>query len=465
MRDIFVLVLLILLAPIAFFRPFFGVLAWTWVSYMTPVGYAWGWGRYVPQGTILAIPTIAGLFFTSKRRNVPKVRETILLAVLWIWFAITTIHVWQSSIFVHHLSDTLSSFFAVSKTIFMIFIATVLVTNRKRLHWWYLVTCGSIGLFAIKGAIFGLRTGGDFRIYGPPNSMISDNNDFALAVNMCLPMFLYMAQDEPSRWIRLALRTTFLFGVGAVILSYSRGGLLGLLAVGAILLFQARHKLRTIAAVGALALVIFSIAPGQWMTRMETIPTAAHTDPSAEGRITAWRLATLLALDHPILGGGFETYTPEMYKHYGIQGNIKDLGWTKEAIGPHSIYFETLAEQGFVGLFFYLILLLSCLLTSWRVRRWTRRHKSLRPWRPYCDMVIASTLAYATSGAFLGRAYFPLFYQLVATTIILFSLAQRELRELREKELAIELSSGSEGLAAADEPFNLTNSDQNVAIP
>jgi len=42
-------------------------------------------------------------------------------------------------------------------------------------------------------------------------------------------------------------------------------------------------------------------------------------------------------------------------------------------------------------------------------------------------MLLASLFAYAVSGAFLGFAYFGLFYQIVATTVILKFLAEREI--------------------------------------
>jgi probable O-glycosylation ligase (exosortase A-associated) len=458
MRDIVVTIFLILLAPLAFYRPFVGLLLWTWITYMSPGQYTWSyWARHVPQGVIVAAPTIAGFLLTRQRRRVPVTRETLLLGLLWLWFGITTIHVWLSPFFVHHLPDTLIALFEVSKTLFMIFLATALVTNRKRLHWWFLVTAGSIGLFAIKGTIFGLVSGGDFRVYGPPHSMITDNNDLALAINMCLPMFLYLARVERSRWLRRFLQISFLGGVGTVILSYSRGGLVAMLGVCCILLFQAKHKLRSVLAVAFMGILIFSLAPEKWFARMQTIPTAAHTDPSVEGRLAAWRLARLLAADHPILGGGFETYTPELYEHYGILGNIHELTWTTRATGPHSIYYEILAEQGYVGLFLFLALMLSCVLTCWKIKRWTRRHVSLQAWRPYCDMTIASIFAYAVGGAFLGRAYFPIFYQLVAATIVLSAAVRYELRQVTQVRVPAKFAMADAGIVSAQEGFTQTS--------
>jgi probable O-glycosylation ligase (exosortase A-associated) len=428
MRDIVAAIILLLLAPIGFFHPYLGLLAWTWVSYMTPALYAWSWATKIPQGVVIAVPTIIGLVFTHKRQAVPFTRETLLLVLLLFWFTLSTIHVWQSPEFAYHLPRSLAAFTDVLKTFLMIFVALMLITDRKKLRWWLLLTAGTLGLLAAKGAIQGLLAGGEVRIYGPPHSMITDNNDFALAMNMCLPMFVYLAQNETSRRIRLFLRLGFVFGVISIVLTYSRGGLVGLAAVLLVLLFQGRHKLRSLVGVALLLIVIFAAAPGKWIERMQTIPTAAQTDQSAQARLVSWRLGTLLALDHPFFGGGFDAYTPQLYQRYGIP-----TGYI--AHSSHSIYFEALADHGFVGLSLFLALLFSCLWTCWRVKRRALRYPSLAHWRPYCDMVIASILAYAAGGAFLGRAYLVLYYQLVTATIIISAAARQELRQLHEERI------------------------------
>jgi O-antigen ligase len=98
--------------------------------------------------------------------------------------------------------------------------------------------------------------------------------------------------------------------------------------------------------------------------------------------------------------------------------------------GPHSIYFQTLGEQGFVGLGLFLGLLGSCGLSLWRMARLSRHVPSLNWAGPYAYMLGTSLLAYMVSGAFLPRAYFDFFYTLVATVIIMNLICQKELRDL-----------------------------------
>ena len=436
MRDIVLAIILVVLAVVALARPFFGLLGWTWYGYFSPNQFVWGWARRIPGGEVLAIPTILGLLATPERKIPPVTRETLLLIVLWLWFGITTLNVVHSPLLAHHLADTIAQFLQVTKMFLMIFVALILVIDKDKLRWWYLVTAGCFIVLCLKGAIWGVLTGGKFVVYGPTRSMIGDNNDFALAVNISIPMIYYLAQTETSPRLKLALRVSLPFAVLAVLLTYSRGGLLGLGVVLVVLVLQSRQKVRGLSIMFGLILLVFIVAPGKWIERMESIRTAAQTDPSARSRIFSWTFATRLALDHPVFGGGFETFTGELYDRYGMGG--------QEIVhGPHSIYFQMMSEHGFPGLAIFLILLTSCVLTCRRIRGWCRRYDPGNWLVPYCSMVIASLCAYAISGAFLGRAYFDMFYQLIATTIMLSAFAQTEMRKIRvraqlEPELRVE---------------------------
>src|SRR6185312_15427124 len=109
--------------------------------------------------------------------------------------------------------------------------------------------------------------------------------------------------------------------------------------------------------------------------------------------------------DYPVTGGGLEAYPDVVvFRHY----QTEEMPGGRESEGPHSIYFQVLGEQGFVGLGLFIFLLGSCLFSLHRVRRQARRI-SRRHWAiPYTRMFEISIAAFVISGAFLGRAYFDL---------------------------------------------------------
>src|SRR5712664_750908 len=243
MRDLILFIIIAISIPISFFRPYIGILMWTWITFMNPHRYTWGFMYNFPVAAVIAVPTLVGCLFTSNINKKFLKRETILLAGLWIWFCITFLHAMQVPLFEGHLDDAKLEWIRVSKVLLITFAMILLVTSHNRFKSLVWVTAMSFGLLAIKGAVFGFRTGGESRVWGPPDSFISDNNSFALAVNMSLPMLFFLARDEKRRAYRWLLYLAFGCGVLSVVLTYSRGGLLGLAAVLFALTLKSRYKL------------------------------------------------------------------------------------------------------------------------------------------------------------------------------------------------------------------------------
>ena len=154
-------------------------------------------------------------------------------------------------------------------------------------------------------------------------------------------------------------------------------------------------------------------------------------DESAQGRLHAWQFAWTFASEYPIMGGGFETFTPQLEWRFTPQFTFA---------GPHSIYFQTLGEHGFVGLALFLTLLVSCLLGLIDLRRKARMLPTAQWVIPYTHMLEIGLLAFMVSGAFLELAYFDLFYQVVATVGLLGILYRREVEAARNVVGAEEVS-------------------------
>ena len=62
---------------------------------------------------------------------------------------------------------------------------------------------------------------------GAGRELFWDNNDFALALNMTVPMFFFMAQVESRKWIRLTIRVLLACVVISIIGTYSCGWIAG----------------------------------------------------------------------------------------------------------------------------------------------------------------------------------------------------------------------------------------------
>lgn len=422
MRDVILFIIIAISVPISFFNPYFGILMWTWITFFNPHRFTWGFMYSFPVAAVIASPTLLGCFFTPNiNRHILK-RETLLLLCLWAWFSITYLYALQVPFFEGHLDDAKLELIRVSKVLLITFAMMLLVTSHKRLKALVMVTAMSFGLLAIKGAIFGVRTGGEARVWGPPDSFITDNNAFALAVNMSLPMLLFLARDEKKRAYRWFLYLAFLCGVLSVILTYSRGGLLGLAAVLLAIILKSRYKLVGAFAMAICVVAVITFAPPQWMDRMGGL-ARGDVDMSGHQRLVSWETSWNFALDYPITGGSFNALPDvEIFRKY--QREPLPGGFLSS--GPHSIYFQTLEEQGFVGLGLYLLLVASCWVSVLSLRRRALRSASSQWIVPYTHMIEICLFGFLVSGAFLGLANFDLFYQLVAMVIILKTLYRDE---------------------------------------
>jgi probable O-glycosylation ligase (exosortase A-associated) len=202
------------------------------------------------------------------------------------------------------------------------------------------------------------------------------------------------------------------------------------------------------------AFLVISFAPAAWMQRMGNL-AEGKLDRSAQERLFTWRFAANFAKSYPVTGGGFDVfndgdikikYSPapsqaeleEWRRDRSYDGGIPDY---LVRCSPHSSYFQVLAEQGYTGLALFLILLGSCFLTLRKLRRIGKRDSQFEWLAQYAGMLQLSFAAYSVSGAFLGRAYFDLYFTLIACTILLTVFYRQQLRDavVRPDEVNLEL--------------------------
>jgi probable O-glycosylation ligase (exosortase A-associated) len=403
-RDIFVAGVIFGSLPFCFFRPWIGVLVWSWIGYMNPHRMTWGFASTMPFALLVAIATVAGLSITKEKDPLPGTREVYLLVL----FTLTMV---LSTLFAYYPEAAWEQFDKVWKILLMTFVTMLLFQDRRKLRALIWVIALSIGFFGLKGGIFAIKTGGAQMVLGPEGTFISGNTEIGLALNMILPFLVFLRREARIPWLRHLLSIMFGFTIVAIVSTYSRGAFLGLLVVLTLLFLKSRTKIFAIMLLAIAIPLAMSTIPAQWFGRMETIQTY-EKDGSAMGRIEAWKVAIRMGRDRPLLGFGFRPFSPEMFQRYGYSGGQD----------AHSIFFQVLAEHGFTGLILYSGLIVSSFLTLGRIRRVSRTDPSLEWVYNYSQMLQASLAAYVVCGAFLNMSYFDLFYHLVAIVIILKKL-------------------------------------------
>lgn len=416
-RDVLITTIILGALPVCFLKPWIGILVWSWIGYMNPHRLTWGFASSLSFAEMVALATIGGVLLTKDRYPLPRTGEVYLLLALWGTFFLSTL-------FAVYPDVAWTQFNKVSKILFMTLLTLLLFQDPKKLRMLFWVIALSIGFFGLKGGIWAVLTGGQNQFHGPEGTFIAGNTEIGLALNMVLPILLFLRREETRPWLRHLLLAMFGFSIIATLITYSRGGFLGLAAVLSVLFLKSRAKLVVLLLLTVGIPFATSVLPEQWFRRMETIETY-EKDGSAMGRIRAWQLALRLGLDRPALGAGFRPFTPEMYQQYLPDHLLSaDIG-----ADAHNIFFQVLAEHGFTGLSLYVGLILSTMLSLRRMIRKSRKDPSIQWIYDYTQMLEASLVGYLVSGFFLSMSYFDLFYQLLAITIILKKLSYAWERE------------------------------------
>jgi putative inorganic carbon (hco3(-)) transporter len=393
------------LLPLVLYYPFGGVLLWTWISLMNPHRLSWGFFAELPYALIVALVTFAGFAVSRESKKIPLDAFAILTIAFTCWFSLTTIFalaqndapfdMWNRSI----------------KTFAFILLTYILTTTRRRIEALIWVVVISLGYFGVKGGLFAILTGGSYRVWGPESSFIYDNNHLALALTMVLPLMYYLSTQATMKLMKWGLLGAILLTLGAIMFSYSRGALLACAAMMFVLFWRGRHKMMTLTLVAAIVGVMWTFAPAQWYERMESIGDYEE-DASAQGRLTIWKAAFDIAVARPLLGGGFRaTY---------FQHVVDVFSPGVSARATHSIYFEVLGEQGFIGLAMFL----GFALVAWRQGSWiqkvTKKREDLRWANDLARTFQVALAAFLVGGAFLSLGYYDGYY-----TVLLIMAATR----------------------------------------
>jgi putative inorganic carbon (hco3(-)) transporter len=126
------------------------------------------------------------------------------------------------------------------------------------------------------------------------------------------------------------------------------------------------------------------------------------------------------------VGGGLHTFTPELFRVYAPNPD--------KFHDAHSIFFEVLGEQGYVGLVLFLLMGLLTLLLASRTIRLAKGREDLQWAALLAGMLQVSLVGYVVGGLFLGLAYFDLPYSLLALVVATHGVVQKDLRGARQPD-------------------------------
>jgi probable O-glycosylation ligase (exosortase A-associated) len=413
-RDIVLILATLGFLPLCFRYPAIGAICWVWFSIMNPHRQVYGIALGQQFNLVIAAVTLLGWLISSERKRwtpdlMPKV---LLLFVLW---------------------TTFNSFFAIFpdyswvywdrtvRTLALVFLVFFVATTKARIHGLVWILVLSIGYYSVKGGLFTIATGGNFIVLGPPDSILGDNNQMALGAVMVLPLINYLRIHTEKRILRLGLGAAIFLQIIMVLGSHSRGAAVALAVAFGTFCLTTRRKIGYIVIGGTVLIAALSLMPASYFSRLDTISgsiSEKSSDTSFQGRVEAWHVATGVAVDQFPFGAGFNApQLPAIFHRYEPEAPIH---------AAHSIYFQILGEQGFIGLAIYLLILFLALWNTRVIIRQTRDRPELLWAYDLVSMMRIALVSFYVGGAALSMAYFDGFLLVIALLSALRELTARK---------------------------------------
>jgi len=422
MRDLFMLAILPFLVYAMAKRPFIGLGMWVWTALFFPNGWVYGAASGIRYNLLFtAVAVLAYLVMKNK----PKFQPGGLGCLVFFFFLWTTF----STILTIGRPDVAWEIWNRFAKIIALFVFVLLIVEKK-LHVDFMLGCVvlSVGFYANLESLKFILSGGNHMIHGMSGHVLGDRNELAIAFCMTLPICYYLLSEygKRSELIRLGLMSTMALLVFGVVGTQSRGGFIALSILAVYLFLKSERKILLGILGVALVAVIAQIASDDWVGRINTIETATD-DASFMGRVVAWKLSFILAMQNPFFGGGFKSLenfpvwlelSRDFFSYpWFYTGDL--LPNTEVARAAHSVYFQVLGDHGFVGLALYMAMLLFAFLKAGSVARRARKFGAPDWLRTLASMLQLSIFAFSVGAAALSFAYFDLIFALIGLVIVL----------------------------------------------
>ena len=413
-------------------RPFFWVLAYIYIDVVAPQKIGWGFIQSLPVSLVAFAAAFAGWLFLDSKEGSRFGARQALIAILLMWCGVTTLGA------AFPAEAALKWSWVWKALVFAMFLPLTLRT-RLRIEAAALVMVLSIATIVINGGIKTALGGGG---YGTLSLLVRENaglyegSILSTAAIATIPLALWLARHgtifKPDwrvyGFVAGLVFACLLIPVGTA----ARTGLICAAVLAVLLLRSVRYRF-VYAGIAALALVAaIPFLPQSFTQRMGTI-TEYQGDESASTRVQVWMWTLDYVKEHPF-GGGFDAYlgnsfTYQTHKVVGEGNNVtvESKEVTDKARAYHSSYFEMLGEQGWLGLFLWLVLHALGVWQMERIRwRFGKRNGGNRSWQwGLASALQQSQIVYMVGALFVGIAYQPFIFMLVGLQCALWSYVQR----------------------------------------
>lgn len=392
-------------AALAIFNPFVGVCIF-WLFDITRPQYMFAWaGLEGNFSEVVAIATIVGWSFKGFGTwTLGRGRLIFTFYILYTaWVLVSAAAAPERDVALGFVVEQL-------KRTLMFAIAVTLTDSRRRVEQLAWVITGSAGYLALELNVSYLGGFNEAHIgYGG-----MDNNCLAIGMVTCLGVAAFLGFHTRVWWQRVAAFGCALLISHTILLTFSRGGMLGMGVTAATALVVVARRPRHLLSAIAASLIVLSLAGPEVRARF-TSSFEENRDSSSQSRVDLWLDCLTVIRAYPILGAG-----PD---HFPLIADT--FGWPrgKEA---HSLWLQTAAEIGPVGVLLLLMFYLSVMRRMWPLAR-ARIAGETGSSSPFlAAMVVASLAGFVVSVQFvtLEGLEAPLYVAAIAVALLRLDTAK-----------------------------------------
>ncbi len=435
MRDIIIAVGLIGLIPLILRRPYIGVMVWTWIAILNPHREAFGFSSQLRPNLLIVLVTLISFALSSERKAWPGGKISIVFIVFILWTTLTSALAPDPATSFEFYSD-----FVIKMTLHMVILMIVINSQHRlvSLVWCFAL---SLGYHAVKISLVTVKSGfviGRFTGFGPADTMIDDRNHFAVAMLMLAPILFFLWKHAANHIMRNAALAGMICCFLSVIGSFSRGGMMTMIAMLLVLWLRTKKKFVSAGVLAVGATLLISFAPTSFKERIGTaidqfgesesrFADEKQLDESFCLRIASWQVGWDMTMDSPVIGNGLRAIqNPNIATAY-LRESACNNSPDYEVRAAHNMYVEVLSDSGFVGLGLFLTILLGSIVHCSRIIGRTKNNPDLLWAHDLMGMIQVSMVGYAIGSALLSFAYYDGFYVLMCMVVVTSRLVRERL--------------------------------------
>lgn len=455
MLDLALFVTVIGMLLLGLRRPFLWVLVYIYIDILAPQKIGWSLTPMLPISLIAFLLAFTGLVMSDSKAGIRFTFRQGILAVLLAYCFMTL----QWAEFGDSAAEKWS--WVWKALVFAIFLPFTL-TTRLRIEATVLVMVLTAGAIVIATGMKTVLGGGGYEslyFFVNDNSNIYESSTLSTVAIAIIPIILWLARYGtvfPSDWkvktfAGLLIFSCLLIPVG----TEARTGLLCIAVLAILMLRDVKKRLLYILGAAAIGVMALPFLPASYYERMATLGSV-ESDASASTRVQVWEWTIDYANEHP-LGGGFDAYRANSFT-YRMPVTREEGGTfvtefeevTDRARAYHSSFFEMLGEQGWPGLFLWLLLHILGLVQMERIRRkWRERDRSDEQWQaPLASALQFANIIYLVGATFQGIAYQPFILLLIGLQIALHTYCHKRDSAVDEASLKAARSARREAASA-----------------